>query len=128
MACAQLTRLRIIVDRYALPSDADTTACDPGKQTWCGGLGTRPSSTISPAGAHLSDSIREHLDYIQEAGFTAGTLSLSTAIRVVHLAIVWISPVSQNYDGPTTPYGDAYQVIGSPTPHSSMTSSAPPTT
>ena len=28
---------RIVVDRYALPTGADTTACDPGKRTWCGG-------------------------------------------------------------------------------------------
>lgn len=24
------------------------------------------------------------------------------------LNLVWISPVSQNYEGPTTPYGDPY--------------------
>ncbi|KAH0830442.1 glycoside hydrolase family 13 protein [Lanmaoa asiatica] len=68
---------RIIVDRYALPSGADPTRCDPGQRTWCGGTW---------------NTIRENLDYIQEAGFTA----------------VWISPVSQNYQGPTTPYGDPY--------------------
>lgn len=38
------------------------------------------------------NSTRETLDYIQNAGFTA----------------VWISPVSQNYEGPRTVYGDAY--------------------
>ncbi|KAI0747849.1 alpha-amylase [Daedaleopsis nitida] len=37
-------------------------------------------------------TITENLDYIQNAGFTA----------------VWISPVSQNYEGPRTPYGDPY--------------------
>ncbi|KZT03563.1 glycoside hydrolase family 13 protein [Laetiporus sulphureus 93-53] len=38
------------------------------------------------------NTTRENLDYIQNAGFTA----------------VWISPVSQNYEGPRTSYGDAY--------------------
>lgn len=38
------------------------------------------------------NSIRENLDYIQHMGFTA----------------IWISPVSQNYEGPRTPYGDPY--------------------
>ncbi|KIJ17255.1 alpha-amylase [Paxillus involutus ATCC 200175] len=38
------------------------------------------------------NTVRTNLDYIQDAGFTA----------------IWISPVSQNYQGPTTPYGDAY--------------------
>jgi len=38
------------------------------------------------------NSTRENLDYIQNAGFTA----------------IWISPVSQNYEGPRTAYGDAY--------------------
>jgi len=37
-------------------------------------------------------TIQDNLDYIQGAGFTA----------------IWISPVSQNYEGPRTPYGDAY--------------------
>ncbi|KAG6897850.1 hypothetical protein C0992_010338 [Termitomyces sp. T32_za158] len=36
--------------------------------------------------------IRNNLDYIQNAGFTA----------------VWISPVNQNYEGPRTAYGDPY--------------------
>ncbi|KAF7800248.1 hypothetical protein EIP86_011495 [Pleurotus ostreatoroseus] len=68
---------QIITDRYALPQGADPTACDPAKQTWCGGTW---------------NTIRENLDYIQDAGFTA----------------IWISPVSQNYEGARTPYGDAY--------------------
>ncbi|EJD02103.1 alpha-amylase [Fomitiporia mediterranea MF3/22] len=68
---------QIIVDRYALPKGADTTACDPAQQTWCGGTW---------------NTIRENLDYIQDAGFTA----------------IWISPVSKNYEGPRTPYGDPY--------------------
>ncbi|KAI0928231.1 hypothetical protein AcW1_005538 [Taiwanofungus camphoratus] len=38
------------------------------------------------------NTTRENLDYIQNAGFTA----------------IWISPVSQNYEGPRTVYGDAY--------------------
>ncbi|KAH9951493.1 alpha-amylase [Amylocystis lapponica] len=68
---------QIITDRFALPAGADTTNCNPGAQTWCGGTW---------------NTIRENLDYIQHAGFTA----------------IWISPVSQNYEGPRTPYGDAY--------------------
>ncbi|KAI0057115.1 alpha-amylase [Artomyces pyxidatus] len=68
---------QIITDRYALPEGADTTACDPNKQTWCGGTWS---------------TIQANLDYIQDAGFTA----------------IWISPVSQNYEGPRTAYGDAY--------------------
>lgn len=38
------------------------------------------------------NTIRENLDYIQNAGFTA----------------IWISPVNQNYEGPRTAYGDPY--------------------
>ncbi|KAH7927724.1 glycoside hydrolase family 13 protein [Leucogyrophana mollusca] len=68
---------QVIVDRYALPVGADPNGCPPGSRTWCGGTW---------------DTIRENLDYIQNAGFTA----------------LWISPVSQNYEGPSTPYGDAY--------------------
>ncbi|EIN07658.1 glycoside hydrolase family 13 protein [Punctularia strigosozonata HHB-11173 SS5] len=68
---------QVITDRYALPAGADTTACDPGKQTWCGGTW---------------NTIKDNLDYIQDAGFTA----------------IWISPTSQNYEGPRTAYGDAY--------------------
>ncbi|TDL27217.1 alpha-amylase [Rickenella mellea] len=68
---------QIITDRYALPAGSNSNVCDPGDQTWCGGTW---------------NSIRENLDYIQNAGFTA----------------IWISPVSQNYEGPRTPYGDAY--------------------
>ncbi|CCM03833.1 uncharacterized protein FIBRA_05982 [Fibroporia radiculosa] len=68
---------QIITDRYALPAGTNKTQCNPGDQTWCGGNW---------------NAIREHLDYIQNAGFTA----------------IWISPVSQNYDGPRSPYGDAY--------------------
>ncbi|KAI0665092.1 alpha-amylase [Cubamyces menziesii] len=68
---------QIITDRYALPQGADPTACDPAKQTWCGGTWK---------------TIKDNLDYIQNAGFTA----------------IWISPVSQNYEGPRTPYGDPY--------------------
>ncbi|EPT01849.1 hypothetical protein FOMPIDRAFT_162705 [Fomitopsis schrenkii] len=68
---------QIITDRYALPAGADLNACDPKDQTWCGGTW---------------NTIRENLDYTQNAGFTA----------------IWISPVSQNYEGPRTAYGDAY--------------------
>ncbi|KIJ29885.1 glycoside hydrolase family 13 protein [Sphaerobolus stellatus SS14] len=68
---------QLFTDRYALPSGAKSSNCDPGDQTWCGGTWS---------------AIRENLDYIQGAGFTA----------------VWISPVNKNYDGPRTKYGDAY--------------------
>ncbi|KAJ8584457.1 glycoside hydrolase family 13 protein [Rhizopogon salebrosus TDB-379] len=68
---------QVLIDRYALPEGADPTQCAPGDRTWCGGTW---------------NTLRQNLDYIQNAGFTA----------------VWISPVSQNYEGPTTPYGDAY--------------------
>ncbi|KAF9001959.1 glycoside hydrolase family 13 protein [Cyathus striatus] len=68
---------QLITDRFALPQGADPTACNPANQTWCGGTW---------------NTVRENLDYIQNAGFTA----------------VWISPVSQNYEGPRTAYGDAY--------------------
>jgi len=37
-------------------------------------------------------SVTQNLDYIQNLGFTA----------------IWISPVSQNYEGPRTAYGDPY--------------------
>ncbi|KAI0637259.1 alpha-amylase [Trametes polyzona] len=68
---------QIITDRFALPEGADLTACDPAKQSFCGGTW---------------NTIKDNLDYIQNAGFTA----------------IWISPVSQNYEGPRTPYGDPY--------------------
>ncbi|KAG2149365.1 glycoside hydrolase family 13 protein [Suillus clintonianus] len=68
---------QVIIDRYALPEGADPNQCPPGDRTYCGGTW---------------NSLRQNLDYIQDAGFTA----------------VWISPVSQNYEGPTTPYGDPY--------------------
>jgi len=38
------------------------------------------------------NTIRENLDYVQNAGFTA----------------IWISPVNQNYEGPRSAYGDPY--------------------
>ncbi|KAH9483823.1 Alpha-amylase A [Psilocybe cubensis] len=68
---------QIIVDRYALPEGADPTACNPAQQSFCGGTW---------------NTIRDNLDYIQNAGFTA----------------VWISPVNQNYEGPRSAYGDPY--------------------
>ncbi|KAG1900749.1 glycoside hydrolase family 13 protein [Suillus fuscotomentosus] len=68
---------QVIIDRYALPEGADPNQCPSGTRTWCGGTW---------------NSLRQNLDYIQDAGFTA----------------VWISPVSQNYEGPATPYGDPY--------------------
>ncbi|KZT44175.1 glycoside hydrolase family 13 protein [Sistotremastrum suecicum HHB10207 ss-3] len=55
-----------------------------------------PNSTCDPGQQTWCggtwNSITANLDYIQNAGFTA----------------VWISPVSQNWEGPRTPYGDAY--------------------
>ncbi|KAG6334459.1 hypothetical protein ID866_4637 [Astraeus odoratus] len=68
---------QVIIDRYALSNGTDPTQCNPADRTWCGGTW---------------NTLRENLDYIQNAGFTA----------------VWISPISKNYDGPTTPYGDPY--------------------
>ncbi|KAF8589927.1 glycoside hydrolase family 13 protein [Ramaria rubella] len=68
---------RLFTDRYALESNVSLSNCNPGDQTWCGGTW---------------NSIRENLDYIQNAGFTA----------------VWISPVNKNWEGPRTSYGDAY--------------------
>ncbi|EJF62461.1 alpha-amylase [Dichomitus squalens LYAD-421 SS1] len=68
---------QVIIDRYALPKGADLTKCDPAQQAFCGGTW---------------NTLKDNLDYIQDAGFTA----------------VWISPVSQNYEGPRTPYGDPY--------------------
>ena len=55
-------------------------------------------------------SLRQNLDYIQDAGFTASTSALFALSRclISVLSTVWISPVSQNYQGPTTAYGDAY--------------------
>lgn len=58
---------RVIVDRYALPDGADPNACDPGKQTWCGGTW---------------NTIRANLDYIQDAGFTASTFFAPSVLSV----------------------------------------------
>ncbi|KAF5391839.1 hypothetical protein D9757_001670 [Collybiopsis confluens] len=68
---------QVIIDRYALTNGSDLNSCDPNQQTWCGGTW---------------NTLRENLDYIQDAGFTA----------------VWISPVQQNWQGQRTPYGDPY--------------------
>ncbi|KAJ7074335.1 glycoside hydrolase family 13 protein [Mycena amicta] len=68
---------QIITDRFALEPNAVVPQCNPRDQTWCGGSWT---------------SIRQNLDYIQNAGFTA----------------IWISPINQNYQGPKTAYGDPY--------------------
>ena len=48
---------RLITDRYALPADANLNACNVSEQTWCGGTWS---------------TIKDNLDYIQNAGFTAG--------------------------------------------------------
>ncbi|KAJ3737415.1 glycoside hydrolase family 13 protein [Lentinula guzmanii] len=68
---------QVIIDRYALSNGSDPTLCNPSAQTWCGGTW---------------NTLRDNLNYIQDAGFTA----------------VWISPVQQNWQGERTPYGDAY--------------------
>ncbi|KAF8163067.1 glycoside hydrolase family 13 protein [Crassisporium funariophilum] len=68
---------QILTDRYALPQGSNPNSCDPAQQTWCGGTW---------------NTIRENLDYVQKAGFTA----------------IWISPVNQNYEGPRSAYGDPY--------------------
>ncbi|KAJ7470351.1 glycoside hydrolase family 13 protein, partial [Mycena latifolia] len=68
---------QVITDRFALSPGAVVNECILSDQTWCGGTW---------------NSIRENLDYIQNAGFTA----------------IWISPVNQNYEGPRSAYGDAY--------------------
>nr|BAW15173.1 alpha-amylase [Pholiota microspora] len=68
---------QIITDRFAAPNGTDPAACQASERTWCGGSW---------------NTIRENLDYVQNAGFTA----------------IWISPVNQNYHGPTSAYGDAY--------------------
>ncbi|KAJ2931426.1 hypothetical protein H1R20_g5722, partial [Candolleomyces eurysporus] len=68
---------QIITDRFALPSGSPNSTCDTTRQAYCGGTW---------------NGIRENLDYIQNAGFTA----------------IWISPVNKNYDGPRTAYGDPY--------------------
>ncbi|KAJ6606573.1 glycoside hydrolase family 13 protein [Mycena vulgaris] len=68
---------QIVTDRFALSPGAVVNECNLADRTWCGGTW---------------NSIRENLDYIQNAGFTA----------------IWISPVNQNYEGPTSAYGDAY--------------------
>ncbi|KAJ6626402.1 alpha-amylase [Mycena sp. CBHHK59/15] len=68
---------QIITDRFALSPGAVVNECVLSQQTWCGGTW---------------NSIRENLDYIQNAGFTA----------------ISISPVNQNYQGPRSAYGDGY--------------------
>ncbi|KAJ7632245.1 glycoside hydrolase family 13 protein [Roridomyces roridus] len=68
---------QVITDEFALEPGAVVPECVLSDSTWCGGTW---------------NSIRENLDYIQDAGFTA----------------IWISPVSQNYQGPRTAYGDPY--------------------
>ncbi|KAH6871124.1 alpha-amylase [Coprinopsis sp. MPI-PUGE-AT-0042] len=68
---------QVITDRFAHPAGSTPPECDTGSQTWCGGTWK---------------GILDHLDYIQDAGFTA----------------IWISPVNKNYEGPRTAYGDPY--------------------
>ena len=60
-------RFRIITDRYALPKGADLNACEPKDQTWCGGTW---------------NTIRENLDYIQDAGFSASEWYRIESLRV----------------------------------------------
>jgi alpha-amylase len=84
---------RIITDRYALPTGADVNACNVTEQTWCGGTWR---------------TIMDNLDYIQHAGFTASEFHFRESNDPAEKIPVWISPVSQNYEGPRTPYGDPY--------------------
>jgi len=67
---------QLLTDRFALPDGVEATECDPTAQTWCGGTW---------------NGIRQKLDYIQDAGFTA----------------IWISPVHKNIEEHTE-YGDPY--------------------
>lgn len=53
------------------------------------------------------NTIRENLDYIQNAGFTA----------------IWISPVNQNYEGPRSAYGDPYHGMSPPSSRTRRTDS-----
>jgi len=55
------------------------------------------------------NTIRENLDYIQNAGFTA----------------IWISPVNQNYEGPRSAYGDPYHGTSPSSSRSHRTDSYP---
>jgi hypothetical protein len=64
---------RIITDRYALPAGADTTKCDPGAQTWCGGTWK---------------TIMNNLDYIQ-------VCILSPAALSPHLRAVSVIPADR---------------------------------
>ena len=91
---------RIITDRYALPKGSDLTKCNPADQSFCGGTWS---------------TIKDNLDYIQNAGFTASAhtsvffaCTASNHIPFPPPPLVWISPISQNYEGPRTPYGDPY--------------------
>lgn len=113
---------RILTDRFALPAGADPTTCDTGAQTWCGGTwNTYVTSYFrllcsEPGYMRVLRSnlliicirIRENLDYIQDAGFTASTLCYHLELHCSDRDLVWISPVNQNYQGPRTAYGDPY--------------------
>jgi len=101
---------RVIIDRYALPAGADPNQCAPGDRTWCGGTWTRqvscPLTCIFPADfpqpsrkSRLHPKCRFHRWCAQTSSLLFSTADLN---------LVWISPVSQNYEGPTTPYGDPY--------------------
>lgn len=78
--CRQLTDIkdshRLITDRFALPAGANRNACNVEDRTWCGG--TWSTYVLSCETCNESKwlisilcSIRENLDYIQNAGFTA---------------------------------------------------------
>lgn len=59
---------RLFTDRYALSADAGSPNCNPGDQTWCGGTW---------------NSVREHLDYIQQAGFTASAFYFAVSLSLL---------------------------------------------
>ena len=64
----------MLTDRFALPEGADTSACKVEDQTWCGGTWNTFVAHLYTLLAGMLTSptrIRENLDYIQDAGFTA---------------------------------------------------------
>ena len=71
---------RIITDRYALPKGSYLTKCNPADQSFCGGTWS---------------TIKDNLDYIQNAGFTASA----------HASIFFASAASNHV--PPSQFGSA---------------------
>ena len=69
---------------------------------------TKPQLFSSLPNAAITYRIRQNLDYVQNAGFTAGEHSYTIFLPYVYRSTVWISPVNQNYEGPRSAYGDPY--------------------